>query len=177
MCFGALLREEVCYIGTGFAESPATCGNFIKVFICDRSVPQGEQGEKDQQVSTRPSHINLAAALTAENHGSHSGTDLCLTYRFCPQVCNFPRCKVMKARRKKKKKEEALQQEQIGFFNQVLCSAASDCAAMFCVPWLNTIRGRDECEQGRNGTLRTEQCLSRSRMQFPARKELAILSV
>lgn len=104
VCFGALLREGVCYIGTGFAESPATCGNFIKVFICDRSVPQGERGEKDQQVSTRPSHINLAAALTAENHGSHSGIDLCLTYHFCPQVCNFPRCKVMKARRKKKKR-------------------------------------------------------------------------
>lgn len=86
-----------------------------------------------------------------ENHGSHSGIDLYLTYHFCPQVCNFPRCKVMKARRKKKGR--APQQEQIGFFNQVLRSACQRlCAAMFCaLPWLNTIRGWDECEQCRNG--------------------------
>lgn len=105
MCFGALLRDGVCYIGSGFLESPSTCGNFIKLFICDRSIPEGEWGEKDQEVSTQSFRINLAAALTAESHGSHSGIDLCLTYHFCPQVCNFPLRKVMKARKKKKERK------------------------------------------------------------------------
>lgn len=137
VCFGALLREGVCYIGTGFLESPSTCGNIIKFFIRDRSNPKGEWGEKDQQVSTRSFHINLAAALTSYCGEPRQplGIDLCLTYHFCPQVCSFPWCKVMKARREKK--QEPRNKNKLVSSIRCFTLPVRDCAAMFCTPWLN----------------------------------------
>lgn len=65
------------------------CSNFIKHFICLRSIAKGEWGEKYQEVSTWPFHIDFAEALTSENHCSHLGSISVEHAAFAPRCAIF----------------------------------------------------------------------------------------